>query len=55
MWMMAGRADVYPLRKLLARGEGEDQELDVFLVGKRLAEEPRAGMGASVARSAKRM
>jgi hypothetical protein len=55
MWMMAGRADVYPLRKLLARGEGEDQELDVFLVGKRLAEDASGWDGRSVARSAKRM
>src|SRR5664280_2295297 len=34
-----GRSSRCVLRKLLARGEGEEQELDVFLVGKRLAED----------------
>jgi hypothetical protein len=34
-----GRSSRRVLRELLTRGEGEEQELDVFLVGKRLAED----------------
>ena len=34
-----GRSSRCVLRKLLASGEGEEQELDVVLVGERLAED----------------